>query len=375
MHTLLLALAFARPAAAEDLVEYWDYEDWDNGSSMVGVDGWVAGYSSDQWYGYIGGSGNPYVLSTTDANVGDDGATWGSGGSRDNWLVNNKVEVDDGIVRGYFYTQDDDACGLVFHHVDKNNYYLLLMVGTGRSDGNSPLGDSGVYTALVKVSGGTATVLDQVEESYSQDELQRFEIRFNDGGLEAGFWSSADYASDTWEDPDVSLSATDSSPLEGGSAGFYSYDAGGTSGGETWALYGRIYVLQIDEDEDGIVDDSDNCELVANADQADADSDGIGTACDTDEGGGSGGGSEGGGTDTGGSGGGSSGGGSEGGATGGGSEGGDIGGDIGGADTGGPGALVDGKLTSCACSTPARPSGGLALLGLAALIGRRRRRA
>ena len=34
----------------------------------------------------------------------------------------------------------------------------------------------------------------------------------------------------------------------------------------------------------GVIDDEDNCEDVANADQADLDGDGIGSACDDDEG-------------------------------------------------------------------------------------------
>ena len=39
-----------------------------------------------------------------------------------------------------------------------------------------------------------------------------------------------------------------------------------------------------DEDGDGIEDTIDNCQFVANPDQADADGDGVGTACDGNEG-------------------------------------------------------------------------------------------
>ena len=38
-----------------------------------------------------------------------------------------------------------------------------------------------------------------------------------------------------------------------------------------------------DRDDDGILDSSDNCPLIANADQLDTDSDGTGDACDTDD--------------------------------------------------------------------------------------------
>ena len=41
-------------------------------------------------------------------------------------------------------------------------------------------------------------------------------------------------------------------------------------------------VIVADSDQDGIADDSDNCVLVANADQRDTNGDGIGNVCDPD---------------------------------------------------------------------------------------------
>ena len=38
--------------------------------------------------------------------------------------------------------------------------------------------------------------------------------------------------------------------------------------------------VHVDEDFDGVPNESDNCPLVANADQADSDGDGIGNVCD-----------------------------------------------------------------------------------------------
>ncbi len=46
---------------------------------------------------------------------------------------------------------------------------------------------------------------------------------------------------------------------------------------------GEIDIVDTDDDGDGILDDADNCVLVANADQLDTDSDESGDACDTDD--------------------------------------------------------------------------------------------
>ena len=53
------------------------------------------------------------------------------------------------------------------------------------------------------------------------------------------------------------------------------------SGSQLTANIGVI-VLQGDTDGDGIADDADNCTLIANADQIDANGDGFGNACDPD---------------------------------------------------------------------------------------------
>jgi len=46
---------------------------------------------------------------------------------------------------------------------------------------------------------------------------------------------------------------------------------------------GSYETTEIDVDSDGVLDDADNCPLVANADQFDYDGDGLGDACDTDD--------------------------------------------------------------------------------------------
>ena len=143
MHLLLAAL-FAAPAHAADLILSWNYEEFPDGDDLSGTDGWSSGYDADPWYGYLSSSsGRTYALPQTDANSSDSPGSWGAGGAIDNFLVNRDVKVEDGELRTYFYTYDNDSMGLIFNQTDARNYYLALLVGDG---GDSPLGDTGPYT-------------------------------------------------------------------------------------------------------------------------------------------------------------------------------------------------------------------------------------
>lgn len=349
----MLTLLIAATAFAADIVPYFTYDDYPDGEAMDGTDGWVSGFEEDPWFGYISEStGRTYVLPYTDTDSGEYPGDWGDGGAMDNWLVNRDVQVEDGVIRSYFFSYDDDTLGLVFNQSDPNNYYLLIMVGDG---GDDPLGRGGPYTAIVKISGGAAEVLADTRDTYEiePEALSAFSLRVDDGEILFSFWETwdDDWADETdWPTPDWTLDATDGAPLAAGAAGFYSYNAGGWER-ETAVLFGAAWVWQVDEDVDGVADDDDNCEEVSNADQADADGDSIGDACDED-----------GGNDTGGD----SGGGDEGG----GDSGDDGGGDEGGGDGSGldPDALGDYKLTSCACSSTGGVPTGIgwisAVLGL-----------
>ena len=82
----------------------------------------------------------------------------------------------------------------------------------------------------------------------------------------------------------MGIGYTDSDPLPAGSIGFYAYNIGGIEDGDDYTFFGEVDVFAYDDDDDGVMDDEDNCEDVANEDQQDLDGDGIGSACDDDEG-------------------------------------------------------------------------------------------
>ena len=51
---------------------------------------------------------------------------------------------------------------------------------------------------------------------------------------------------------------------------------------DSFSIFAILEVDIIDSDDDGVIDEEDNCPMTANADQADFDTDGIGDACDVD---------------------------------------------------------------------------------------------
>ena len=281
--TLLLLTALSTPAQAQDLLEGFYWNDFDNDTSYNGNDGWEAGYDDDDWWGYVGDSGLTWCFSSTD----DDGGDWGDGGPRDNWLVHDDVGGDDSLFTALVYTEDDDSIGVVHHLQDEENYYIFTMTG-GERGSDSPFDTDPDLAVLAKVTDGEVEILDSAPVYYERYTVSRMALSVNDGEVVGMFW----YDGDAEGDPDEALAATDSDPLPAGRGGYYAYNAGDFSDGS--AAFGVATELWWDDDEDGIVDDEDNCEFTANPDQEDLDGDGIGSACDDDEGGDDGGGDDGG---------------------------------------------------------------------------------
>lgn len=258
-----MLLAFMSLATAGTLPA-WEVSDFGQTEGyFIGNSDWSGGYSDDPWYVYYG-----IVLTATDQNVNDNYEGWGNDTAIDNWIVRGDA-IGDVSVTVTWTNEDDDSTGVVANLSDARTYYLFLV-----TSGNAPPPADAVERSsvaiLYRVSGGEAEVLAN-EEIESIDGGDEFELALtvDDGAITAAF------------NGDTVLEATDSAPLPPGMAGMYAYDTGYDGGwGNTSAWVSYISVHWIDEDDDTVADDVDNCEEVANTDQADADADSIGDLCD-----------------------------------------------------------------------------------------------
>lgn len=274
-------MLFLMALAAAGEVEVWQGT-FPNDESVDGVDGWASGYSDDAWYSYISqNDGNTYVLPATDdyEEAGCDRWT----GACANYLVNDAEDVTDGRFSTSIYSEDDDTLGVAFGHQNDSDYLLFVLCGEG--DTSCPLADLGGQAALLHIDGNSATVLDSARASYELYTELILSVTSNDGQLSATFG-------------DVTLSGEMPGGRQLNGVGLYSYNAGYGDNSNVYFWIPTLYAL--DTDDDGVIDDEDNCDDDSNADQADADDDGIGTACDDNEGGGGDNGGDNGGGDNGG---------------------------------------------------------------------------
>ncbi len=252
MFLLLSALASA------DTLEAWSIDEFGaEYQSLAGTDGWVNGYSDDAWW--VTSYGN--AASATDDNTDSD--EYGRDSPNDNWLVRGDA-IEDGRVVAEVFALDDDTVGIVSHCNEDDSFYLLFYT---ENSAPQPVGLLDEPTlVLMKVADGEAEVLDTRNDVRLEDDVAELALQVDDGQITA------------WFNGDEVFSVTDDDPLPAGTAGLYAYDAGWDNdraySGATW-----IEVSWLDADADGIADDVDNCEDVANEDQADEDGDGVGDAC------------------------------------------------------------------------------------------------
>ncbi len=247
-------------------VAVWDYERFPEDEWIAGTDDWITGYEADPWFGYVMDR-QSWAFAYTD----DYGGTWGSGEALDDFLTNPAVEVGDGLFEATFYSEDDDAIGLVIGQEDEENYYLFVLCGAiDGEDSLCPLTlDSGIGSAIVRIENGTATVLAEDAASFEHGSTGDLSFGINDGVITA-----------TFADQRIELQAEDDTFESMGYVGFWSYDAGYGENGYSSIGFTAPVLSAMDDDDDGVVDDDDNCEVVANEDQEDSDDDGIGDACD-----------------------------------------------------------------------------------------------
>ncbi len=320
---LVTSIAFA------GTLEAWTADDFPDEEYLAGWQGWQAGWEEDPWVG-LNYEGTAFATMVYDAS--DDGR-FGAGGAHDNWLWNEAEPTRQGEFGTGVYVSDDDGYGVVFGANDDERYLFLFCGVEGEQGSDCPTEEiEAPGAALLRIAGRDTEVLDVVDRAMEGGEGEIL-VSMNDGVLTVSA-GRVEFTAEVGED----------FTLDG--VGFYGYNQGIYENGryeDSSAYFHDAWLSRFDDDDDGVADDTDNCEKVANADQADADGDGIGAACD-DEGGDD----TGNGTDTG-----------------------DTGSGDGNGDGGGVGLTAPGD---CGCSTGA-PAGGAALFGLAALASFRRRRA
>lgn len=249
MFLMLASLAHA------DTIEAWSQDDWGREGSFIDRnDDWLNGYEEDPWY--VTQSG--VLIPETDHNTSN------SEDALFNWIIHEEAEIQQGLVQAVVFNDDDDSMGIVSNHDGGQRFYLLVHSADSVPSGLGDAGDGRLY--LVRVDGEDFEVLADAEA----------EIGFGPFGLEL----SVDNGVVTGAlGEDIQVQATDPDPLGPGLAGFWSYDSGYDGWNSDYCGASEINVFWQDEDADGVADDIDNCEDVANADQADADGDGVGDAC------------------------------------------------------------------------------------------------
>lgn len=258
-------------------VQVWNYTDFPSQQALGGYDGWTNGYNQDTWQGYQGRDGTKYAITLTDDYEQQD-CDGGWTRSCMNYLEHPAEDVTQGRYAAQVYTQDDDTFGLVFGFKSDNDYLLFLLCGAA-ADSSCPLASVGAgKAALVQVTKGQATVLATSAGGFDQNVIVDLDVTVNNGKIRAALGNVK-----------VNADMPDDRKMNG--VGFYAYNAGAADG--SYLFFTNPTLFAMDDDDDGVIDDEDNCENDANPDQTDQDGDGKGAACDENDAKG------GGGTDTG----------------------------------------------------------------------------
>lgn len=273
MTAFLIALLHA-PVADAASIDLWAYDTFPNRGRVSGNDGWENGFARDPWRS---GANGAELLPATDLNNGDAGGNgYGSGWAADNWLIRGEAFTE-GAVQVLVGNGDDDTVGIVLNHDGTNSFYLAF-----HSAGSAPppVNDlSNATVVLLRIANGRASELGRSRADALSRTPTNFQLDQNDGRLRVMLGNA------------TLIDVVDQNPLGAGQAGVYGYDCG-FDGGLDYGFFRSVAAWLHDDDADGIADDTDNCEAVANPNQADADGDGLGNLCDSTPGTGGGGGGE-----------------------------------------------------------------------------------
>jgi MYXO-CTERM domain-containing protein len=264
----MLMLYVALAHAGE--IELWADDSFGRDGDLAGNNDWTNGYSDDLWYSY-----DNRAYSMTDDRYSGDFDAYGQDTAADNWMIRGE-EVRQGVVRIEWGSDDDDAVGLVSNHDGDDSFYMLVY---SEDSVPPPLYETDDRPELIlyRVEGGDAKVLKRVRAAYART-TNDLSLEIDDGVLTATL------------NEDTFFAVEDTSPLPAGQGGMYAYNSGEDGGNSSsYCWISSIEVSYVDEDDDGIPDDTDNCENVSNPGQADWNDNGIGDACgdpepeDTDE--------------------------------------------------------------------------------------------
>ena len=251
----LLAVVALESASAGTIEAFYDFE---FGYGPLNDQGWTNGYWGDDWWGEDG-----MAFSSSDDSVDSDGVD-----ALHNYLIRGDL-IQQGVIKTQLQNDDNDTIGVVTNC--QNGYYYLI--GHSRDSSPPPLDSVQTGTVfLIKIENYVPTLLDSVETGPLNDHnWNTLEVTVDNGVITVALNTE-----------DV-LSFSDPSPLPAGQWGFYAYNSGWSEWeSDSNAYFDDIGVYYVDEDDDGVADDIDNCETHANPEQEDLNENGIGDDCEED---------------------------------------------------------------------------------------------
>lgn len=259
----LLFAAFIGSAHA-GTVDLWEKDTFPQGNSVKGREGWEGAYGQDNWKSYDSGDS---LGPATDDNITDAWGNpgWASGGPTDNWLVRGARFVQGGV-EVQVRNSDDDTAGVVLNANGTNTLYLAAVSANSAPPPVDTVANPNLF--LLRVENGNATIVGK-ERVSALDGTNWKVLRID---------RNDDHITVTY-DGRLEIDFTDPAPLPEGKAGVYGYDSGTDFFDEDFASFNIVTAYRWDEDDDGVADDDDNCEAVANPGQDDYDADGTGDAC------------------------------------------------------------------------------------------------